>query len=95
MNSQLEQPDIIIRNARLIDGTGAAAISGDIAIRDERISAVGNLGELSAGHEIDATGKVVAPGFIDVHTHDDRALLADRLMRCKISQGVTTVIAGN
>jgi N-acyl-D-amino-acid deacylase len=95
MSSHTGQADFIIRNANIIDGTGAAAIIGDIAITDERISAIGNLAELSAGLEIDAAGKVVAPGFIDVHTHDDRALLANPLMHCKISQGVTTVVAGN
>jgi N-acyl-D-amino-acid deacylase len=95
MSNHTGQADFIIRNANIIDGTGAAAIIGDIAITDERISAIGNLADLSAGIEIDAAGKVVAPGFIDVHTHDDRALLANPLMHCKISQGVTTVVAGN
>lgn len=95
MPNPIEQADYIIRNARIIDGTGADIVSGAIAIKDDRIVAIGELNGLSAGTEIDAAGKAVAPGFIDVHTHDDRALLADPLMSCKISQGVTTVVAGN
>jgi N-acyl-D-amino-acid deacylase len=90
-----EQPDLIIRNARIYDGTGGPAVSGDIAVGQDRIVAVGDLSRLTAGSEIDAAGRALAPGFIDVHTHDDRALLADPEMTCKISQGVTTVVTGN
>ena len=57
--------------------------------------AIGDLAELSAGREIDAGGHAIAPGFIDVHTHDDRAVLSDPTMACKVSQGVTTVVTGN
>ena len=89
------RPDLVIRNARLIDGTGGPAYPGSLAVNDDRISAIGDLDALSAGSEIDAGGRVLCPGFIDVHTHDDRALLADPLMVNKISQGVTTVVAGN
>lgn len=87
--------DIIIRNARLIDGTGGPSYKGDIAIRDDRIVALGALGGMSAGTEIEARGRAVAPGFIDVHTHDDRAVLVNPAMKNKVSQGVTTVVAGN
>jgi N-acyl-D-amino-acid deacylase len=90
-----ETPDLIIRNARIVDGTGAAPVAGDIAVRDERIVAMGDLVKYSAGTEIDATGLAVSPGFIDVHTHDDRAVLVDPHMTCKVSQGVTTVVTGN
>jgi len=90
-----ETPDLIIRNARLIDGTGAASVAGDIAVQDERIVALGDLAKHRAGTEIDAAGQVVSPGFIDVHTHDDRAVLDDPQMTCKVSQGVTTVVTGN
>lgn len=87
--------DLLIRNAQIIDGTGAPPRHGDIAITDDRIVAIGALSEMSAGRDIDAGGKAVAPGFIDVHTHDDRAVLSDPTMACKVSQGVTTVITGN
>jgi N-acyl-D-amino-acid deacylase len=88
-------PDLIIRHAQIIDGTGAAPVIGDLAVGDDRILAIGDLGDCAASQEIDAHGKALAPGFIDVHTHDDRALISDPLMACKASQGVTTVITGN
>lgn len=91
----IDRADLIIRNARLIDGTGGPSVRGDIAVRDDRIVALGDLGRIKGAVEIEAGGKAVAPGFIDVHTHDDRALLVDPLMTCKVSQGVTTVVAGN
>ena len=87
--------DLIIRNARLIDGTGAPSRQGAIAVADDRIVAIGELGDAKGAVEIDAGGKAVAPGFIDTHTHDDRALLVDPLMTPKVSQGVTTVVTGN
>ena len=87
--------DLIIRNARLIDGTGNPSTVGDLAVRDDRIVAIGQLNALKGAQEVDAHGKVLSPGFIDVHTHDDRALLIDPLMACKVSQGVTTVVTGN
>ncbi len=91
----LPKPDWVIRNARIIDGSGEPSRAGDIAIHDDRIVAVGRLEDLSGGSELDAGGQVLAPGFIDVHTHDDRAVLSDPTMTCKVSQGVTTVITGN
>ncbi len=87
--------DLIFRGARLIDGLGGESVTADVAVRGDRVVAVGKLGGWSAGEEIDARGKAVAPGFVDVHTHDDRMLLADPLAACKVSQGVTTVITGN
>ena len=87
--------DIVIRNARLIDGTGGDSRTGDIAVTDDRISAIGTIGSIAASVEIDASGRAIAPGFIDVHTHDDRAVLSDPLMACKTSQGVTSVVTGN
>ncbi len=87
--------DIVFRNARLVDGTGGPSRLGDLALKDDRIAALGDLGDMRAAREIDLAGKVLCPGFIDVHTHDDRALLADPLMTCKVSQGVTTVVTGN
>ena len=85
--------DLVLRGARVVDGTGAAAIGADIAIDGDRIAAVDKQPRGSGRREIDVNGLVVAPGFIDVHTHDDRALFFD--MSAKVSQGVTTVVTGN
>jgi N-acyl-D-amino-acid deacylase len=86
--------DLIIRNASIIDGTGAPARSGDIAISGDRIDAVGAASG-SAAHTIDAGGLTVAPGFIDVHSHDDAAVVRDPSVDFKIMQGVTTDVVGN
>jgi len=87
--------ELLLRNAVIFDGTGAARHHGDIALSGRRIVAVGQLEAADAGKVIDLKGRAVAPGFIDVHTHDDRLLLADPSMAPKASQGVTTVVVGN
>ena len=88
--------DTIIRDGTIFDGTGAPRFTADIAVSGDRITAVGDLGGFSAHREVIATGKAVAPGFIDAHTHDDRAVLCGpSCMLCKMSQGVTTVVVGN
>jgi N-acyl-D-amino-acid deacylase len=87
--------DLIVRNAVLVDGTRAPRCEGGVAVKDGRIALVGELGDARATTDIDAAGAVLAPGFIDAHTHDDRLLLSDGDMAPKVSQGVTTVIAGN
>ena len=87
--------DLLVRNATVIDGTRAPRYAADIAIQGGRIAAMGNLGAETAEVEIDASGKVAAPGFIDAHTHDDRLMLSAPEMAPKVSQGVTTVVAGN
>lgn len=87
--------DRVFRGARLIDGTGATAVVADVAILGERIAAIGKLPLDSGRVDIDATGLVLAPGFIDVHTHDDLELIRNPVMLAKLSQGVTTVITGN
>jgi N-acyl-D-amino-acid deacylase len=95
MSSNPSAFDLIIRDALLIDGSGAPARRGDLAVKDDRIVEIGDLSRQKGAREISAAGLALAPGFIDTHTHDDRALLSDPLMECKISQGVTTVVAGN
>lgn len=89
--------DLLIENGTVVDGTGAPRFAADVAVADDRIVAVGpDLAQrFAAGRRIDAAGQVVAPGFIDVHTHDDMALLARPEMAFKVSQGVTTLVAGN
>ncbi|MDB5864636.1 MAG: dan [Betaproteobacteria bacterium] len=87
--------DLIIRNATIIDGTRAPRYTGDIGVRDGIIAGIGRLEGAGADIEIDASGLVAAPGFIDSHTHDDRLLLSDRDVTPKLSQGVTTVVTGN
>ena len=87
--------DLLIRDAEVVDGTGAARFRADVGVRGDRIAAIGRLHEARADLEIDASGKAAAPGFIDAHTHDDRLLLSGPEMAAKVSQGVTTVVAGN
>ncbi len=87
--------DLILGSGQIIDGTGAPAHRADIGIRDARITAIGDLSAARAGLRRDVTGMVVAPGFIDAHTHDDLALLHTPEMAFKVSQGVTTVVVGN
>jgi N-acyl-D-amino-acid deacylase len=87
--------DFILRGGEVVDGSGRPRFRADVAIAGDRIAAVGEVGKVAGAREIDVTGKIVAPGFIDVHTHDDRALLATPEMAMKASQGVTTVIVGN
>jgi N-acyl-D-amino-acid deacylase len=87
--------DIVIRNGQVADGTGKKLFAADVALKGDRIVAVEAPGALKGDNEIDAKGKVVAPGFIDVHTHDDTALIDNPTMAMKASQGVTTVVCGN
>ncbi|MFA5521560.1 MAG: D-aminoacylase [Castellaniella sp.] len=87
--------NLIIRNATIIDGSGAERRQGDVAIADDRIARIGDLGSAQARQEVDAEGRVLAPGFIDAHTHDDRLLLSHGDMSPKVSQGVTTIVGGN
>ncbi|HTQ77243.1 MAG TPA: D-aminoacylase [Burkholderiales bacterium] len=87
--------DLIVRGATVVDGTRAPRFQADVAVAGDRIAALGRLPGAKAALELDATGKIIAPGFIDAHTHDDRLLLSAPEMAPKASQGVTTVIAGN
>ena len=85
--------DVIIRGGQVIDGTGAAPVAADIAIEGDRIVQIG-LVQGSGRNTIDASGKIVCPGFIDIHSHTDLSLLVDPRAESKIRQGVTTEVAG-
>ena len=87
--------DFLIRNALIFDGSDQPAEHGDVAIDAGRITAVGALGKAAAANVIDAQGLALAPGFIDVHTHDDLEVIRNPDMLSKLSQGVTTVVVGN
>src|SRR4030081_3839025 len=86
--------DLVIRNATVVDGTRAPRFEADIGVSAGKISRIGKI-EAKGESEIEASGKIAAPGFIDAHTHDDRLMLSAPDMAPKVSQGVTTVVAGN
>jgi len=87
--------DLVICGGTVIDGTRQPRFDADVGIRDGMIAAIGDLSGQPALRSLDASGMIVAPGFIDSHTHDDHAVLSDPEMIFKISQGVTTVVTGN
>ncbi len=87
--------DVVLAGGLVIDGTGSPGFVADIGINDDRITCVGDLSFASASRRIDCRNKVVAPGFIDTHTHDDTALLLWPELPQKTSQGVTSVVVGN
>ena len=90
-----EQPyDIVITNGHIIDGTGSPWYSGDLAIRDGKIAAIGNLHGAPRSRTIDARGQVVAPGFIDMLGQSEYTILVDARLPSKIYQGITTEITG-
>jgi N-acyl-D-aspartate/D-glutamate deacylase len=86
--------DLVIRNAHVIDGTGSPWYSGDIAIKDGRIAAIGALAEAAAKRTIDARGRVAAPGFIDMLGQSEFSILVNPHLPSKIYQGITTEITG-
>jgi N-acyl-D-aspartate/D-glutamate deacylase len=87
--------DTLIRNASILDGSGAAAEVMDIALRSDRICKVGRSLDFEASVVVDGDGLALAPGFIDTHTHDDTSVIRTPEMLPKLSQGITTVIVGN
>jgi N-acyl-D-amino-acid deacylase len=87
--------DIIIANGTVVDGSGSPGYSADVGIVGDRVVAIGKLAGEASKKTIDATGKVVAPGFIDMHTHSDMAVLFDPHTNSKIYDGVTTEVVGN
>jgi dihydroorotase/N-acyl-D-amino-acid deacylase len=86
--------DLVITNGHIIDGTGSPWYSGDIGIRGGKIEAIGNLGNVQRARTIDAHGKVVAPGFIDMLGQSELTILVDPRLPSKIYQGITTEITG-
>ena len=86
--------DIVVRGGRIVDGTGNPWYFGDVAIRGDRLTAIGRIPPGTGKTEIDATGLVVAPGFIDIHSHSDLVILEDGRAESKVRQGVTTDILG-
>ena len=91
-----EQYDLVIRGGTVYDGSGAAGVRADLGVRGDRVAHFGELPEdATAGETIDATGLAVAPGFIDVHAHDDALVFTEPDMTGKSMQGVTTVVNGN
>ncbi|MCQ3810378.1 MAG: amidohydrolase family protein, partial [Acidimicrobiia bacterium] len=85
--------DIVIRGGTVVDGSGEPGRVADIAITGDRISEIGS--GLSGKAELDASGQVVAPGFIDIHTHYDAQVFWDPALTPSCYHGVTSVIAGN
>ena len=86
--------DLVIRGGTVFDGTGVPGVRADVAVTGEKVAAVGMVSE-QGSTEIDARGMAVSPGFIDVHTHDDFAVLLDPTIPFKVMQGVTTDVVGN
>src|SRR5580765_1764174 len=86
--------DIVITNGHIIDGTGSPWYSGDLGIRDGRIAAIGNLSAAPRQRTIDAAGKVVAPGFIDMLGQSELTILVDPRLPSKIFQGITSEVTG-
>ncbi|HEX3514890.1 MAG TPA: amidohydrolase family protein, partial [Trebonia sp.] len=86
--------DLVVRNGRIVDGSGAPGYRGDVAVKAGRIVATGEV-DGTGREEIDADGLVVAPGFVDGHTHMDAQVFWDQLGSSSCYQGVTTVVMGN
>src|SRR5438094_1104824 len=89
------KPSLLLRGGTVIDGTGAPRFVADVRIEGERISAIGAQLPAQGAEVVDVAGKIVAPGFIDVHTHDDQIVLAAPTMLAKMSQCGNTVVIGN
>src|SRR5689334_6301951 len=87
--------DLLIRGAHVVDGTGGPSAVADVAVRDGRIAAVGDGGSARRAEVIDGDGLVLAPGFVDIHTHYDAQLMFEPTCSPSSWHGVTTVVIGN
>lgn len=87
--------DVVIRGGTVVDGTGRPRFRADVGVLEERVVALGNLADAQAHSTLDATGLIVAPGFIDIHSHSDFTLLVDPRAQSALAQGVTTEVVGN
>lgn len=92
--AQTPRFDLVIRNGHIVDGTGNPWFAGDVAIRNGRVAAIGRVDAAQAARTIDATGLIVSPGFIDLHTHSEIPLLQDGTAQSKVRQGVTLDVMG-
>ena len=87
--------DWLIRGAQVLDGTGADAFPADVGIKDGAIAAVGRLTDAGAAHVLDARGRTLTPGFLDIHRHTDAALFRPEYGKAELAQGLTTLVGGN
>ena len=87
--------DLIIRGGKVVDGTGNPAQLADVVINNGAVVSVASTSDLKGITEWDAAGKIVCPGFIDIHSHADFSLMADRRNESAIRQGITTLVTGN
>ena len=87
--------DLMITGGTVVDGTGTAPVKADLAVKDGRISRIGDLAGDTAAETIDATDKIVTPGFVDLHTHLDAQIGWDPMMTSTSYHGVTTAMIGN
>jgi dihydroorotase/N-acyl-D-amino-acid deacylase len=94
LRAQTTTYDVLIRGGHVVDGTGNPWFAGDVAIKNGRIAAVGRLSNATASRIVDASNRIVTPGFIDLHTHSDTSLLADGTAQSKVRQGVTLDVLG-
>ena len=94
----MTQYDLLLRNGRIVDGSGAPAYAGSVAVKDGKVAAIGDLDDVQADRVIDVDGCVIAPGFIDIHSHCDFILpLPDQgeFLEPFVRQGITTLVIGN
>ena len=87
--------DWLIRGAQVLDGTGADAFPADVGIKDGTIAVVGRLTDADAAHVLDARGRTLTPGFLDIHRHTDAALFRPEYGKAELAQGLTTLVGGN